>query len=193
MKKMNVRTYVSVGMLSGLAFVLMMLNFPLPPFPKYLMVDFSDVPALIAAIIFGPIAGILVELIKNILDYFLTGSETGVPVGHFANFMAGIMFVLPVYFIYNKVKTKNGMIVALASGSVIMAVVMSVLNYYVILPAYTLFLNMPAMSNEATRQMIVTAILPFNAVKGIVIGVVFMLMFVRLQSWIEKQTQYKGV
>ena len=133
-------------MLSSIAYILMLLNFPVPPFPNFLMIDFSDIPALIAALIFGPMAGILVELIKNVLDYFMTGSETGVPIGHMANFIAGILFVLPSYYIYNKLKTKKGMTFALVTGTLLMAIIMSVLNYFIILPAYSFFLNMA--SNE---------------------------------------------
>lgn len=107
MKKLNIKTMVAIGMLSSISYVLMLLNFPIPPFPQFLMIDFSDIPALIAALIFGPAAGILVELIKNILDYFMTGSATGVPVGHIANFAAGILFVLPTYYMYSKLKTKR--------------------------------------------------------------------------------------
>lgn len=192
MKKLSVKAMVSIGMLSSIAYVLMLLNFPLPPFPKFLMVDFSDLPALIAALIFGPAAGILVELIKNILDYFMTGSETGVPVGHAANFVAGVLFILPTYYIYQRVKTKKGMTFALVSGSVSMAIFMSVLNYYVFLPAYTLFLNMPAMSGTETKQFIVAGILPFNFVKGLLMSFVFMLMFARMKTWMERQQNYKS-
>ena len=55
MKKLNVRAFVAIGMLSSLAFILMLIKFPIPPFPAYLTVDFSDIPALIAALIFGPV------------------------------------------------------------------------------------------------------------------------------------------
>ncbi|MCM3599740.1 ECF transporter S component [Robertmurraya korlensis] len=187
MKSFNVRTLVLIGMLSSISYVLMLLNFPLPPFPQFLMVDFSDVPALIGALILGPVAGILIELLKNVLDYFLTGSATGVPVGHVANFVAGILFILPTYYIYEKVKSSKGMTVGLIVGTISMAVLMSVLNYFIILPAYTFFLNTPAMSGEETRQMIVTAILPFNFVKGILISVIFMLLFARMGTWMNKQ------
>lgn len=187
MKKYNVKTLVSIGMLSSVAFVLMLLNFPIPPFPQFLMVDFSDIPALIAAIIFGPGAGILVELLKNIIDYFLTSSDTGIPIGHLSNFIAGILFVIPTYYIYEKLKSKKGMTIGLVAGTVSMAVLMSVLNYYIILPAYTFFLNFPAMSNEETRQMIVAGILPFNIIKGALISILFMLLFTRMGTWIGKQ------
>lgn len=193
MKKLNVKAYVSIGMLSSIAYILMLLNFPLPPFPNFLMIDFSDIPALIAALIFGPIAGVLVELFKNILDYFMTGSATGVPVGHVANFMAGVLFVLPTYYVYNRLKTKKGMTIGLIIGSVVMAVMMSILNYFVFLPAYTLFLNMPGMSAPEMRTMIVTGILPFNMIKGFIIAAVFLLIFSRLGTWISKQTALKSV
>lgn len=165
----------------------MLLNFPLPIFPKYLLIDFSDIPALISALILGPVAGILVELVKNILDYFLTGSITGVPIGPLANFIAGCTFILPIYYIYRKFKSKKGMIMALIIATLIMSVSMSILNYYVILPAYTFFMHAPVLSAEETRQFIVASIFPFNLVKGSLITIVFMLVFSNLSGWLQKQ------
>ncbi|WML59895.1 ECF transporter S component [Neobacillus sp. PS2-9] len=186
-KKMNVKAYVSIGMLSSIAYLLMLLNFPLPLFPNFLFVDFSDIPALIAALIFGPIAGILVEFFKNVLNYLATGSQTGIPVGHIANFLAGIVFVLPTYYVYNKLKTKKGMTLALVVGTVTMAVIMSILNYIIILPAYTVLMGFPDM-----RNLVVPAILPFNILKGVMMSFIFMLLFIRMQSWINKFSIIKG-
>lgn len=186
--KTNVKAIVSIGMLSSIAYLLMLLNFPLPPFPNFLLIDFSDIPGLIAALIFGPVAGILVEFFKNVLNYFMTGSATGVPVGHIANFLAGILFILPTYFIYNKLKTKKGMTVALIAGTLVMAVLMGVFNYFLILPAYTFFLNVPDM-----RNLVVPAIIPFNILKGAIMSSIFMLLFIRMHAWINKFTQLKGV
>ncbi|HJV17794.1 MAG TPA: ECF transporter S component, partial [Bacillales bacterium] len=111
MKNLSVKKVVGVGMLSSIAYILMLLNFPIPPFPNFLLIDFSDIPALLAVLIFGPVAGILVEFFKNVLNFFLTGSATGVPVGHIANFIAGILFILPVYYVFNKLKSRKGMTV----------------------------------------------------------------------------------
>ncbi len=192
MKKLKVKAIVSIAMLSSISFILMLFNFPIPIFPNFLLVDFSDIPALIAALIFGPLAGILVEFIKNVLNYFTVGSATGVPVGHAANFIAGILFVLPTYYLYKKLKTRKGMVFSLIVGSITMGFVMSVLNYYVILPAYTLFLNSPAMTAPAMRQLIVTAILPFNIVKGVIMSAVFFLLFTRMNRWISLQSTVIG-
>ncbi|MBO8176642.1 ECF transporter S component [Aeribacillus pallidus] len=188
----RLKRFVSIGMLSSIAYVLMMLNFPFPGFPTFLLVDFSDIPALVGAILFGPLAGIIIELIKNILDYFITGSETGIPIGHAANFTAGIFFILPTYYIYQRMKSTRGMTVALVVGTLSMAVSMSILNYFVFLPAYTFFLNMPAMSGPEARQFIVSAIFPFNVVKGLLITFVFTLIFIRLQYWLNKQSVIHG-
>lgn len=187
MKKYSVRSFVTIGMLSSIGFVLMLLNFPLPPFPKFLMVDFSDIPALIGAFIYGPMAGVLIELVKNILDYVITSSETGIPIGHFANFVSGCLFIVPTYYIYEKLKSKKGMIFALIIGTTVMAIIMSILNYFIILPAYMIFMGFPAMSAEEIRSMIVLGILPFNFVKGIMISIVFMLLFTKMGNWITKQ------
>lgn len=193
MKKMNVKAMVSVGMLSGIATVLMLLNFPIPPFPNFLLVDFSDIPALIGALIFGPFAGLLVELIKNILNYFFVGSATGVPVGQIANFVAGAVFILPTYYLYRKLLTRKGMTFALITGSLAMAVIMCLLNYYVFMPAYTFFLNFPAMSAPELRKYIVTGLLPFNIIKGFIMSLVFFLLFTRMQPWFNKQAPVKSL
>lgn len=184
---------VLIGMLSAVATVLMLLNFPIPPFPNFLLVDFSDIPALIGALVLGPLAGILVELIKNIFNYLFVGSATGVPVGQFANFLAGVVFILPTYYLYQKLKTRKGMTFALVTGTLCMAVIMSILNYYVFMPAYTFFLNFPAMSTPELRKYIVTGLLPFNIVKGFLMSLVFFLLFIRMQPWLKKQAAPKAL
>ena len=143
MRKQNLklRSFVTIAMLSSISFVLMLLNFPLPWFPVFLQIDFSDVPALIATVTMGPAAGILVEFMKNMLDWIFSGAPTGVPVGHMANFVTGILFILPVYYIYKKFSSVTGLLTGLAIGTITMSVGMSVLNYFAFLPMYTYFLG----------------------------------------------------
>ncbi|MCU9613741.1 ECF transporter S component [Caldibacillus lycopersici] len=182
MKKLNIKAFVSIGMLSAVAFVLMLLDFPLPMFPSFLKIDFSDIPALIAAIIMGPMAGVLVELFKNLLDLLTTGSVTGIPVGHIANFVTGVIFILPTYYIYKKIKSQKGLTIALIAGTLITAIMMSVLNYFVFLPMYAVFMNY-----EVPSEWVVSFILPFNILKGIMMSIVFLILFVKMQNWISKQ------
>ncbi|HSP22305.1 MAG TPA: ECF transporter S component [Planococcus sp. (in: firmicutes)] len=190
MKNKKLQSMIAIGMLSSISFILMLFNFPLPALPAFLKVDFSDVPALIAAITMGPVAGILVAFFKNVLDWLFAGSPTGVPVGHMANFATSILFILPVYAIYRKFSSKKGMVYGLAAGTLSMAIGMSLLNYLVFLPMYTYFLNMPAQTGNALFGTIVLGILPFNLIKGIALTAVVLLMFSSMHAWIEKQRRY---
>lgn len=186
MRKQNLklRSFVTIAMLSSISFVLMLLNFPLPWFPVFLQIDFSDVPALIATIIMGPAAGILIELMKNILDWIFSGTPTGVPVGHIANFITGILFILPVYYIYKKFNSVPGLLSGLAIGTITMSVGMSVLNYFAFLPMYTYFLGWGTFDMYET---IVLGILPFNIIKGIILMIIIVLLFRTMKVWIENQ------
>lgn len=183
-QSLKLRSFVTIAMLSSISFILMFLNFPLPWFPAYLEIDFSDVPALIGTITMGPIAGILIELFKNIFDWIAKGAETGVPVGHMANFVTGLLFIFPVYFIYKKFTSIKGLLVGLVVGTVVMSAGMSLLNYAVFLPMYTYFLGWGSFDMYET---IVLGILPFNVVKGILLTVIAVLLFRTMKVWIEKQ------
>jgi len=187
MKNNKLRVMIAVAMLSSISFVLMLFNFPLPALPPFLKVDFSDVPALIAAITMGPVAGILVALFKNVLYWIFSGSPTGVPVGEMANFATSILFMLPVYAIYRKVSNTKGLAMGLFVGILAMAIGMSVLNYAVFLPMYTYFLNMPALTGSALRDTIVLGILPFNLIKGLLLSAIIIVLFKTMKSWLDKQ------
>ncbi|WP_369435973.1 ECF transporter S component [Lysinibacillus fusiformis] len=187
MSNLRLRYFMNIGVLSSISIVLMLFNFPLPPFPSFLQVDFSDVPALLAAMTMGPVAGILVELLKNMLDWLLSGSMTGVPVGHMANFTTGVLFIIPVYFCYSKIQRGKGLVIGLLAGTVSMAVGMSLLNYVLFLPMYTLFLGMEPVKGDALKDMIVLGILPFNLVKGVIVMFVTIIVFRNIRAWMTQQ------
>lgn len=186
-KNLKLQSLITIGMLSSISFLLMLFNFPIPPFPAFLEVDFSDMPALLAAITMGPVAGILVELFKNVLDWLFSGTPTGVPVGHIANFATGILFILPVTFIFNRFKTMVGLVSGLIAGTITMAVGMSILNYVIILPMYTYFLGMEPVVGDSLYTMIIAGILPFNLIKGVLITFIMAFLFTTMRKWIDQQ------
>ena len=59
----SVRGLVEIGMLSALAFVLMMFSFPLPFAPSFYKLDFSELPVIIGAFAIHPFAGVMIEFI----------------------------------------------------------------------------------------------------------------------------------
>ena len=92
-----VRRLVVTAVLSALSAALMYLEFSVPVVPSFLKYDFSDLPALIAAFGVGPLAGVAVELIKNLIHLPMTATGG---VGELANFIIGVCYVLPAGLIY---------------------------------------------------------------------------------------------
>ncbi|MCR5784079.1 MAG: ECF transporter S component [Eubacterium sp.] len=152
-------------MLSALAFILMYLEFPLPIMPSFIKLDFSDLPALIGAFAYGPIAGVLIELIKNVLHMFV--SQSGA-VGELSNFMLGALFVLPAGIIYKRKKNKKSAIIGALAGAVISALASIPSNYFIVYPVYTAFMPMDAIIGmyQAIRpstSSLLEALIVFNA------------------------------
>ena len=92
----NLNKMVKVSLLTGIAFILMFFDFPVLPMFPWLRIDLSDVPALMGAFAFGPLAGILIEFLKVTMNFLLQGSSTG-GVGELANFIIGASFVCLLY------------------------------------------------------------------------------------------------
>ena len=107
MKKKNLVYMTKVCILSALAAVIMLLEFPLPFAPPFYKLDLSEIVILIAGFGLGPLAGVLAELIKILLNLCFNGTDTAL-VGEFANFCIGVSFVLPAAFIYKKCKKFKG-------------------------------------------------------------------------------------
>jgi len=171
---------VKIGMLAGIGMVLMLLDFPLPLFPSFLQIDLSDVPAVIGAFSMGPAAGVMIELLKNLLK-IIVGSNTG-GVGELANFLVGAGYVLPLALVYQRWPNRQGVLWGSITATVGAAVFAGVLNYFIFIPAYAVVLGFPvevfvdtaALVNSAVvdlRTMVIFAIVPFNLIKGVIIAV----------------------
>ncbi|WP_153732193.1 ECF transporter S component [Sporosarcina obsidiansis] len=187
MNNKKLRKLILVAILGSISTVLMQFNFPLPALPGFLKIDFSEIPAVMAIMTMGPVAGIGVELLKNVMHWFLSGSPTGVPVGEIANFVTGVLFIMPIYWIFMKYRSAKGLTAGLIAGTTAMAVGMSLLNYLVFLPMYTYFLGMPAVTGNALYQMIILGILPFNLIKGVMLLVISLMLYRSMEKWILQQ------
>ena len=133
----HIRFLVVTGVLSAVAAVLMMLSFSVPFMPSFIKLDFSERPALIAAYSMGPISGVIVCLIKNLINLPMT--TTG-GVGELSNFLLGVAFVVPAGLLYHRKKTRSMALIAALVGALTMALLGLPLNYFVTYPAYTKFL-----------------------------------------------------
>lgn len=180
------RVLVKTAMLSVIAFVLMMLESQVPFFPEFLKIDLSDLPALIGGLAMGPLAGVAVEAVKNILHLLMT--TTG-GVGELANFLIGSSLVVPAALLYRYKRTKTMALAGLLIGVVTMAAAGALANYYLLLPFYSTFfpleavIAMSAKANPAIKDMgslILYGIIPFNLLKGLVLSILTLAVYKRI-------------
>ena len=136
----KVRVLTGTAMLGAVAAVLMYLEFPIPIMPAFVKLDVSELPALIASFAYGPVSGILVCLIKNLIKLPSTSTAA---VGELFNFVMGALFVGVAGLIYKRNKTRKGAIVGALLGALIMAVVSVPYNYFIVYPAYVVMYHLP--------------------------------------------------
>lgn len=185
--RFTTRTMVKISILSVLAYLLMMLEFPIPFFPTFLKVDLSDVPALVGGFALGPIAAVVIQLVKVFL-FFITRSETG-GVGELANFIIGVSYVLPATVIYQMRKQKKFAIIGAATGTITMCVVGALANIFILIPFYSNFMPIDVIvqmgtvvnsSINSVNTLVLYAITPFNLLKGTIITVVTLLIYKKI-------------
>lgn len=167
----NLNKFIKISLLGAMAVVLMYFDFPIPflPFP-WLKIDLSDIPALMGAFAFGPMAGIVIELLKNLLILIVKGTGTGF-VGEIANFIVGISLVAPAAWVYHRNKSKKTALLGMLLGTVCIELVGIIANVYFLLPAY----GMQMSSNELINYVTI-GLLPFNGIKSIMVcGITYVL------------------
>lgn len=185
--------YVAVtGVLSAIAFVLMLVEFPIPLLiPSFIKFDFSDLPALIGSFAMGPVCGILIELIKNLLHVMVSGSFG---VGELSNFMLGAIFVGVAGAFYKFHKNKKGAVLGSFLGALAMAGLSVVTNTFITYPVYYQF--MPEETILAAYQAIIPSVdsvfqsliyfnLPFTFFKGMADVLITLLIYKRVSPLLK--------
>ena len=182
----STRTITMTALLAAISYVLAFLEFPVPLSPSFARMDLSDLPALIGTFAFGPVTGVMIELIKNVLQ--LLSSSTG-GIGELANFIMGASYVLVAGFIYKYKKTKKMAMWACGISSIVMGIVAAIVNYLILLPLFETFMPLDQLIAsfgeflpfiKTKLDVVVFNALPFNMIKGMVIGAVTMMIYKKL-------------
>ena len=172
-QKVGIRYIAVTGVLSAIAFVLQLIEIPVPLLmPTFIKFDFSDLPALIGAFAMGPVCGVIVELLKNVIHILDSGSFG---VGELSNFLLGAVFVGVAGLVYRFNKNKKGAVIGSLAGAVAMAAFSFPSNLFVVYPVYYNF--MPKDTIIAAYQAILPSVksieqcllifnVPFTFVKG---------------------------
>jgi len=202
MQRDKAKFIAKVGVLSALAAAIMFIETPLPFMPPFLKLDLSEIIALLGAFALGPLAGMTIELIKNLvhLPFTITGG-----VGELANFIVGCALVVPAAWIYKRNKTIKTAIKGLVIGSLCMVVLASLVNYFVMIPLYVeIFakrfsitadqslqniIQMSAEENQGIADLntlILFGIVPFNIIKVIIVSLLTFVTYKRVSPLLHR-------
>lgn len=180
------RNVTVIGMLSAIAFILEYLEFAVPFMPTFIKMDLSELPALIGAFSLGPVAGVIICLVKNVL-HVLTSQSGGV--GELSNFLLGAIFVLTAGIIYKANKNRKAAVLGSILGALAMAVLSVVTNYFIVYPMYSNFMPMEAIIGayqaiysgaDSLIKCLVIFNLPFTFIKGMINVVITFLIYKKI-------------
>ncbi|KRN29437.1 membrane protein [Lactobacillus selangorensis] len=184
MQQTNTRRLIGIAMMAACSYVLLFLAFPILPLFSWLKVDFSDVVVLISTFLYGPWGGIITAFLRSLLYFITSGANLPAFIGDAAGFIASVVYVLPIYWLFKRRPNWQGRFTGYVLGTISLTVVMSLLNYWLITPLYMqvigLKLGMPL------AKYILFGVAPFNLVKGILVAVVFAILYVRLVPWMKR-------
>lgn len=187
---LNTRTVATVGMFSAFSAVLMLFEIPLPFAPEFYKLDFSELPALIGAFAFGPVAGVMIEFCKILLKLLFKSTSTAF-VGELANFAVGCSFLLPASLLYLFQKSKKTAVIGCIAGTAVMTVFGTAFNAVYLLPQFARLYGMPLdavvgmgtainPSIVSVTTLAVFAVAPLNLLKGGIVSVITLLIYKKL-------------
>ena len=192
-KSNKTRRIVGCGVLTAVAVVLQYIEISIPIIPSFIKLDFSDLPELIGAFAYGPVVGVLIALLKNLIH--MAVSQSGF-VGELSNFILGAVFAGVAGLIYNRKKTKKNALIAGVISSVVMALVSLPSNYFIIYPLYYSVLGFPEEAVFGMYKALLPSVknmiecllifnVPFTFVKGLISVVVTMLIYQPLRPFLK--------
>lgn len=180
------RKLTVTAIISAVSFVLMLFEFSTPFTPGFLKFDFSDLPAIITAFTFGPLWGVMVELIKNLLHMPFSATAF---VGELANFLIGFAMVLPSGLIYHINKTRKGAVLGSLMGSLFAALISFPVNYWIAYPFYTNFMSLDTIlgmykaiipAADTLPKALLMVNVPFTFIKYFICAVITFVVYKRL-------------
>ena len=181
------------AILSAVATVLMFISFPIPfLIPPFVKMDFSELPALLAAFSMGPVSGVMVCLVKNLINLLFTTTSG---VGELCNFLLGVCFVIPAGWIYKVRRTRSGALLASGAGAVAMAALSVPVNYFISYPFYTTFMPLDTIigmyqdllpSVDGLLACLLIFNMPFTLLKGILDVALAFLIYKPLSPLLHK-------
>ena len=188
----SIKKITVAAMLAALSYVLAFLEIPMP-FSPFLKFDFSDFPAMLAALMFNPLYGVVIECIKNALR-IINSSSGGI--GELANFIMGSSFILSASLLFRRKRTVKNTVISFAVACVVMGIVAGFTNYFILLPLYSQFMPIDRIIAsvgeifpfiKSKTDVCIYHVFPFNIIKGIIIAATTAIVLPKLSAVINRK------
>ena len=181
------------AILVAMAIVLDLFEIPVVAFYK---LDLSALPAIIGGFAMGPVQGLAVVVVKNLIRMLRSDSMF---VGQLADVLMVGSFVLVSSLLYRRNKTQKGALIAAIAGTATMIVASVLVNYFILIPAYQVLMGLPlevivGMGSavwsyiDNTVKLVIFITAPFNLLKGVVLSVVTFLLYKRVSPLLHQRS-----
>ncbi len=192
-RKISLKTITKIAVLAAISAVIMLFEIPLWFTPPFYKLDLSEAVILMGGFAMGPLAAAVIELLKNLINMLLDGGTSTAYIGELANFITGCAFVVPASLIYKYSKTKKGALISFVVGTLSLAVIGSLFNYFVLIPAFSklyeieldAIVSMGKSVNPLVgdlKSLVTFAVAPFNLLKGVICSLINLLLYKRLSK-----------
>ena len=195
-KVLTTRKIAVIGIMSAIAAIFMLFEFPIPNIVFFYELDFSELPILLCAFAYGPMAGVIAEAVKIFVNLLLDGTDTAF-VGELANFVVGSMFIIVASGIYHIKKNKTMAIISCVVATLAMTAFAAPLNGLYFVPKFAEIFGMPiediiAFGTEINPKVdgiwmfVLFNVVPINLLKGVSVSLITILLYHPLRPILKK-------
>ena len=166
----NVRKLAVMAMLVAISVVLVyLIHLPLIPAVPFLEYDPADIPILIGAFAYGPLAGVFLTVVTSVVQGLTVSAGSGA-YGIIMHIIATSTLVIVAGNIYKVKHTKIGAVIALVCGTLAMGIIMMPANHFIT----PIFMGVPT---KVVDDLLLPGILPFNLIKAGINSIVTFLVY----------------
>ncbi|MFC6202503.1 ECF transporter S component [Lactiplantibacillus nangangensis] len=189
MQQTTLRRLVGIALLGACAYILMLLEFPIIPIAAWMKIDFSDIPILIGLFLYGMGGAFAITLVKLFLHSATMGFALPDLIGSLASFLGSAVLILAFALVlrYYRGNEKWRMPLAIGLATIGLVVIESLANLTFVLPFYMQVMGMKL--SVSLNTLVLIAVVPFNLIKGLLVGGVFWLVYHRLAKWLGSRNQ----
>lgn len=182
-----------MAIFTALSYVLYLpyLEFSLIPAVPFLKVDFSNTFVLISGLSLGPVAGVIVGVLKELIHALTFSSTTGV--GELANILIMLPYVLVPSLLYKKYKGIKAVLAMLGMCCILQALWSIPVNYLLTFPFFLLAFHFPGVETWLDGMNYYLTVwywaVLFNLIKTVLVTAAVLLLYKPLSKLINLTRQ----